>query len=176
MILGLSEFAFTVLHTVISLVALVAGGVVVSGMIRAKRLPGWTALFLAATALTSITGFMFPIKSFTPALAFGVVSLLVLAAALLGLYAFHASGRWRFVYVIGALVALYLNAFVVVVQAFQKIAFLHRLAPTGSEPPFQAAQFVLLVLFVLAGVVAVRRFHPDFAAAQDARQFARLRR
>jgi len=117
-------------------------------MLGAQRMPGWTALFLATTVLTSVTGFMFPATTVTPAAIFGAISLAVLAVALLALYVFQANGAWRWIYVVTALFALYLNVFVLVVQAFQKIAFLHPLAPNGSEPPFLVAQTILLLTFL----------------------------
>jgi hypothetical protein len=160
MILGMSVSAFTILHVVISLVGVAAGLVALVGMFSSNRLGRWTALFLAATVLTSVTGFLFPISSFTPALAVGALSLMVLAAALLGLYVFHLGGTWRAIYVAGAVVALYFNVFVLVVQAFQKLPFLQPLAPTQSEPPFVVTQVAVLVIFAVLGLFAVKRFHP----------------
>ncbi len=148
MILGLSIAAFTKLHVAISLIAIVSGLVVVYGMLDARRMPAWTVLFLATTVLTSVTGFMFPATTVTPAAIFGVISLVVLAIALLALYAFHANGAWRWIDVVTAVLALYLNVFVLVVQAFQKIAVLHPLAPNGTEPPFLVAQAIVLGTFL----------------------------
>ncbi|HXE88270.1 MAG TPA: hypothetical protein VN524_15890 [Hyphomicrobiaceae bacterium] len=160
MTLGLSLSAFTTLHVVISLIGIASGFVVLYGMLGSQRLPGWTALFLATTILTSVTGFMFPINGVTPGLVVGAISLVLLGLALLGLYVFRLAGPWRWVYVFTALAALYFNVFVGVVQAFQKLAFLQPLAPTQSEPPFALAQGAVLVLFLVLGFVAVRRFHP----------------
>ena len=129
-------------------------------MLGAQRMPGWTALFLATTVLTSVTGFMFPATTLTPAAIFGIISLAVLAVALLALYVFHADGAWRWIYVVTALSAFYLNAFVLVVQAFQKVSILHPLAPNGTEPPFLVAQTIVLWL----GFGAVRKFHPEAMA------------
>jgi hypothetical protein len=165
MILGLSIAAFTKLHVAISLIGIVSGLVVLYGMLGAQRMPGWTALFLATTVLTSVTGFMFPAIAITPAAIFGAISLVVLAVALLALYVFHADGAWRWIYVVTALLALYLNVFVLVVQAFQKIAVLHPLAPNGSEPPFLVAQTIVLLTFLWLGFGAVRKFHPEALAA-----------
>jgi hypothetical protein len=123
-------------------------------------LDGWTALFLATTVLTSVTGFFFPSDQLKPSHAVGIISLVVLAAALLGLYAYRLAGPWRWIHVAGAVVALYLNVFVGVVQAFQKIPLLTPLAPTQSEPPFLVAQVVVLAIFVALGVLTVRSFHP----------------
>lgn len=160
MTLGLSIDTFTQLHVIISLVGIATGVVAVLGMVRGHRMAGWTGVFLATTVLTSVTGFMFPSNTFGPAHVVGVISLAVLLPALLGLYVFRLAGAWRWIYVIGAVTALYLNVFVGVVQAFQKIFVLAALAPNQSEPPFQIAQFVVLVLFVVLGVLAVRRFRP----------------
>jgi hypothetical protein len=174
--LGLSLLAFTTLHVVISLIGIAAGFVVLYGLLNSQRLEAWTAVFLATTILTSVTGFMFPIDGLTPGLVIGAISLIVLALALVALYAFRLAGPWRWVYVVTALLALYLNVFVGVVQAFQKLAFLQPLAPTQSEPPFAVAQLALLALFLALGFLAVRRFHPEGAApAQRRRQTGRGR-
>jgi hypothetical protein len=163
MILGMSVGAFTTLHVIISLVAILSGLVVVFAMLGNRRLDGWTAFFLATTILTSVTGFFFHSKSFGPPHIIGVVSLVILAISLLALYGRHLMGVWRPVYVITAVVALYLNCFVGVVQSFQKVAFLHPLAPTGAEPPFLVAQGATLLLFVVLGFLAARFYHPTRA-------------
>lgn len=160
MILGLSTATFVIVHVLISLIAIAAGAVVVIGMLRADRLGGWTALFLAFTLLTSLTGFLFPIGGFTPALGTGLVSTVILLVALWALYGGHLAGAWRWIYVVCAVAALYLNVLVLIVQAFQKVPALNELAPSGSEPPFLVAQTAALVVFVLAGLFAVRRFYP----------------
>jgi hypothetical protein len=153
--------AFTTLHVIISLIALAAGFVVMFGMVAGRRLPGWTAAFLATIVLTSVTGFMFPLTVIGPPHIFGAVSLVVLAFAIYALYARRLAGQWRPVYVSGALLAHYLNSVVTVVQAFGKIGVLHQLAPTQTEAPFLLAQTLLLLLFVAAGWLALRRFHPE---------------
>lgn len=160
MILGLSLHAFTVFHVIISLLAITSGIVVVVGMLGGQRPPGWTAFFLATTILTSVTGFLFPITGFTPALGTGIVSMVLLALALVALYHKRLDGRWRGIYVVCATAALYLNVLVLIVQSFQKLPALRPLAPTQSEPPFLAAQGVALLVFVILGIVAVRRFRP----------------
>jgi|SRR5690349_16192137 len=160
MIAGLSIENFTILHVAITLVAIVSGLVVLVGMLRAGRLPGWTALFLATTILTSVTGFMFPINGLTPGIVVGLISIVILAIALMALYLKNLSGAWRWIYVVTALTALYLNVFVLIVQSFQKLPVLQKLAPTQSEPPFQIAQGVALVAFIILGTLAVRRFRP----------------
>ena len=120
-----------------------------------------TALFLVTTVMTSVTGFLYPIATLLPSHIVGIISLAVLAAAIAGLYAFRLGGSWRWVYVVGAVASLYLNVFVGVVQGFQKLSFLQPLAPTQSEPPFIIAQTAVLLIFVVLGFLAVRRFHPD---------------
>jgi hypothetical protein len=165
MIFGLSIPTFTLLHVIISLIGIASGLIVLFGMFGSHRLPGWTALFLLTTVLTSVTGFLFPATTLTPGGIFGIISLVVLLAALIALYVFHLGGAWRWVYVGGAVIALYLNIFVLIVQSFQKIPFLHPLAPTGSEPPFLAAEGALLVIFVVLGIVALLKFHPERHAA-----------
>ena len=159
MILGMSVAAFTLLHVVISLVGIVAGAFALRGMIENKPLDFWAPLFLATTVLTSVTGFLFHFTSFGPPEIVGAISLVILAIALVALYPSHLAGVWRPVYVVTAVLAFYLNVFVLVVQGFQKVGFLHALAPTGSEPPFLVAQAVVLVAFVALGYLAVRRFH-----------------
>ncbi|MGB7659016.1 MAG: hypothetical protein WBM12_07390 [Pseudolabrys sp.] len=160
MIAGLSIENFTILHVAISLIGIVSGLIVLFGMLRARRLPGWTALFLATTVLTSVTGFMFPINGLTPAIVVGVISIVILAIALMALYVKHLSGAWRWVYVTTALAALYFNVFVLIVQSFQKVPALQKLAPTQSEPPFSVTQGVVLVAFLVLGTMAARRFRP----------------
>ena len=160
MIFGLSLSGFTTLHVILSLIGIVAGVVVAFGMLGARRLPGWTALFLLTTVLTSVTGFMFPFTRLLPSHVFGIISLIALAVAVLAYYVFHLEGLWRWLYILSAMLALYLNAFVGVVQAFQKLAFLAPLAPTQSELPFVVAQLALLVLCLALGGLALRSFHP----------------
>jgi hypothetical protein len=167
MILGVSASTFTLLHVVISLIAIATGLVVAAGLILRRLVPGWTGVFLATTVLTSVTGFFFPGK-FGPPQAVGVISLILLAMAIYALYARQLTGRWRPVFVISAVVSLYFNVFVAVIQTFQKVAPFHALAPTQTEPPFAVAQGTVLLAFVIAGVVAVKRFRPaasGFAAA-----------
>ncbi len=160
MILGMSLQTFTVLHVIISLIAIVAGVVVLIDMLGSKRRAGWTGLFLLMTILTSVTGFMFPISGFTPALGVGVISLLVLLIALVALYGKHLNGSWRWIYVAAALTALWFNVFVLIAQAFMKVPLLHPLAPNGNEPPFLIVQTVALVIFVVLGLIAAFKFRP----------------
>jgi hypothetical protein len=165
MIWGMSAGTFTLVHVVISLIGIFSGFVVVSGLLRSNRSAGWTAVFLVTTILTSVTGFGFPFDHFLPSHWVGVISLVVLAVALLALYAFHLSGPWRWIYVVTAMLALYLNVFVAVVQSFLKVSFLKPLAPTQSEPPFLVAQVVVMVIFIALGVIAAKRFHPSASAS-----------
>jgi hypothetical protein len=160
MILGMSVGAFTLLHVVITLIAIGSGLIVVGGMFASHKLPGTTALFLFTTALTSVTGFLFPIHGFTPALGVGIVACLVLALALFALYKRRLVGAWRPIYVITAIVSLYLNVFVLVAQSFMKVSGLNTLAPTQSEPPFAITQGVVLVIFIIIALIAVVRFRP----------------
>jgi hypothetical protein len=165
MIWGMSAGTFTLVHVVISLIGIFSGFVVVSGLLRSNRSAGWTAVFLVTTILTSVTGFGFPFDHFLPSHWVGVISLVVLAVALLALYAFHLSGPWRWIYVVTAMLALYLNVFVAVVQSFLKVSFVKPLAPTQSEPPFLVAQVVVMVIFIALGVIAAKRFHPSASAS-----------
>jgi hypothetical protein len=158
---------FTTVHVVISLIAIAAGVVVMFGMLGSHRMPGWTAIFLLMTILTSVTGFMFPISGFTPALAVGVISIILLAVALLALYVKRLAGAWRWIYVVTAITSLWFNVFVLIVQSFQKVSLLNPLAPQVgppfSEPTnthFVIAQSVALLLFVVLGIVAAIRFRP----------------
>jgi hypothetical protein len=161
MVLGLSIGAFTLLHVVITLVAIGSGLIVVGGMFASSRLPGTTALFLFTTVLTSVTGFLFPIHGFTPALGVGIVSCVLLAIALFAYYGKRLTGAWRWIYAVTAIVSLYLNVFVLVIQSFIKVAALNALAPTQSnEPAFVVAQVLVLALFVLMGIVATVKFRP----------------
>jgi len=158
MILGLSTFTFS--HVLISLVAILSGLVVLFGMIRSERMVGATAIFLAFTLATSVTGFFFPFRGLTPAIVLGIVSLVVLVPVLLARYAFHLGGPWCAVYAAGAAALLYFNCFVLVVQLFLKVPALHALAPNGSEPPFAIAQGALLLFFAVTGFLAVMRLRP----------------
>lgn len=160
MILGMSLPAFTQLHVIISLVGIVSGLIVTWGMLSAARLPVPTAIFIATTWLTSITGFMFPLTKIGPPHVVGVISLVALVFATYALYARRLAGRWRATYVVTAVLALYLNAFVGVVQLFLKQAFFTALAPTGTEPPFAIVQGLTLLAFVVLGIAAFRRFRP----------------
>ncbi len=165
MILGMSISAFTTLHTLISLLAIALGLVWVADLLRGRQSALVAGLFLLTTILTSVTGFMFPASAVTPAHIVGGISLVALAAAVVALYAFGLRGIWRPVYIVTAVLALYLNVFVGVVQAFQKIGPLHTLAPTQSEAPFAVAQTIVLVLAIVIGWLAVRRFRGGAALA-----------
>jgi len=152
---------FTAVHTLISLVAIVAGCVVMSGLIRSKRRDAWTAVFLGTAAATTVTGFFFPFHGPTPAIILGVISLVPLTFAFLGRYRHRLAGAWRWIYVVSACVVLYFSVFVLVVQSFQKVPGLHALTPTESEPPFKVTQLTVLILFVVLTVVSTRNFHVE---------------
>jgi len=130
------------------------------GMLGSRRLEGWTALFLATTVLTSVTGFLFPFERLLPSHIVGIISLVVLAIALPALYLYRLERSWRWIYIGGAVTALYLNVFVGVVQAFLKVPFLNALAPTQESPPFVITQTIVLAIFIALGIFAVRSFHP----------------
>jgi hypothetical protein len=164
MVLGMPLATFTFLHVLISLVGIASGLIVLERLLRNRTLGVSNVVFLVATILTSVTGFLFPFKTFgSPAHIIGTISLLILAIALFALYAGNLVGPWRWIYVSTAMVALYLNVFVAVVQSFAKIGRLHALAPTGSEPPFVITQVIALVLFIVLGIVALMRFRPPTA-------------
>lgn len=161
MILGMSIATFTLVHTVLSLIGICAGLVVLFGMFGSNRLPTWTAVFLATTVLTCVTGFFFPRDQILPSHIVGIITLVVLAIAIVALYVYRLAGAWRWIYVASAILSLYLNVFVAVVQSFLKVPFLNALAPTQAEPPFAIAHGIVLVLFIVLGIVAVRSFRPE---------------
>jgi hypothetical protein len=163
MILGMTTLTFV--HVVLSLIGILSGFVVVFGLFASKRFDGWTAVFLASTVLTSVTGFFFPFHRLLPSHILGILSLIALAIAIPSRYSFHLAGAWRRTYVVTAVIAFYFNFFVLVVQLFQKVPALKALAPTQSEPPFVVAQVGALALFVVFGVVATMRFHTEPAVA-----------
>ncbi len=158
MVLGMSLPTFTFLHVAVSLIAICAGFIVVFGMLSGKQFPRWTALFLVTTVLTSLSGFLFPFKGFTPAIGVGIFSLIVLLVAMLARYGGRLESAWRGTYVITAILALYFNFFVLIVQSFEKVPVLKALAPTQTEPPFKIAQLAALLLFVLLTTLAYRKF------------------
>jgi hypothetical protein len=148
----------------ISLVAIFTGLVVVFGMLAPDRLDGWTKWFLVTAVATTITGFFFPFHGFTPAIGLGIISLPFLALTIFARYPKHLAGPWRWIYVIGAVICLYFNLFVLVVQSFEKIPALHAMAPTQTEPPFKFTQLVFLLVSVLVAIVAAIRFRPESVA------------
>jgi hypothetical protein len=158
MMLGMTLQTFTIVHTAISLIGIVSGLVVAYGLITGKPLEKWTALFLLTTVLTSVTGFMFPFEHLLPSHKVGAISLVVLAVALLARYSFHLAGGWRRTFVLTAMLALYLNVFVLAVQLFLKVPAMHALAPTGKEPPFLIVQVVVLAIFIGLTIAAVKGF------------------
>lgn len=160
MILGMSVEAFTTLHVIISLLAIASGLVVLIAMAGARHLAAITGFFLLTTILTSVTGFFFHSKAIGPPHIFGVISLVALTVSLVALYARKLAGAWRPAYIVTAVLSLYLNFVVLVVQSFQKIPALNALAPKGSEPPFLAAQGATLVLIGYLAFLAMRRYRP----------------
>ncbi len=164
MILGMTTSTFTLLHVLISLTGIGSGFIVVYGLLTGKRLDGWTAIFLATTVLTSLTGFLFPVEHLLPSHVVGVISLVVLAVAILARYTLHLAHAWRWIYVVCAVLALYLNSFVAVVQSFLKVPALKALAPTQKEPPFLIAQLIVMALFIVLGTFGVKKFHVERVA------------
>ena len=165
MILGMSLSTFVTVHVIISLIAIVSGLVVMFGLLTSKSMPGLTAIFLLFTILTSATGFLIPpllSEKLLPSHMVGALSLVLLAIACIALYGMKLSGAWRWIYAVTALLSLYLNIFVLVIQGFLKVPALHALAP--GEPPggpvFAVVQLIVLVFFVIVIIGAVRRFRP----------------
>src|SRR5437667_4917832 len=151
---------YTIIHTVISLIAIFTGIAVLFGMLAGKRLDSWTKWFLITAVATTITGFFFPFHGFTPAIGLGIISLPFLAITIFARYSKHLAGTWRWIYVIGAVICLYFNLFVAVVQAFEKVPALHALAPTQTESPFKLTQVIVLLVSALLAIIAAIRFHP----------------
>jgi hypothetical protein len=156
MVLGMTTF--TAIHVLLSLIGIVSGLVVLFGLITANAMSSWTLLFLVTTLATSVTGFFFPPHGFTPAIGVGILSIFILLVVILARYRFHQSSAWRWVYVVGTVVALYFNSFVLAVPAFLKVPELHLLAPTGSEPPFVLAQALVLVFYLVTLALAAKGF------------------
>jgi hypothetical protein len=166
MVFGVSLETYTLIHVIISLIGIVSGLIVLFGMFGNKRLDGLTAIFLITTVLTSVTGFGFPFKGVTPGIILGSLSIVVLALCIPARYTFHMSGKWRSIYAITAVIALYFNCFVLVAQTFQK-KILHTTQPP-SGPHFAGTQGIVLALFTVLGYMAVKKFRPDNAAAARA--------
>jgi len=164
MILGMTTSTFTLLHVLISLAGIGSGFIVVYGLLTGRRLDGWTAIFLTTTVLTSLTGFLFPVEHLLPSHVVGIISLIVLAVAILARYALHLAQAWRWIYVVCAVLALYLNSFVAVVQSFLKVPALKALAPTQKESPFLIAQLIVMALFIVLGTFGVKKFHVERVA------------
>jgi hypothetical protein len=163
MVFGVSLATYTFVHVVLSLAGIVSGFVVLFGLIGGRRLDRWTAFFLATTIATSVTGYGFPVEHLLPSHVVGAISLVALAVAVVARYVFRMTGGWRRTYVVAAAVSLYLNVFVLVVQAFLKVPTLNALAPTQNEPPFAIAQGITLVAFAVLGYRAARGFRADAA-------------
>ena len=165
MVLGLSLSTYTIIHVIISLIGIVAGIIVMFGLLGSNRMPGLTAIFLLFTILTSATGFLIPpllTETLLPSHMIGILSLVLLAIACIALYGMKLSGAWRWIYVVTAMVSLYFNVFVLVIQSFLKVPALHALAPSvpPSEPPFAVVQGIVLLFFIIVIVGAVRRYRP----------------
>src|SRR5437899_228003 len=152
---------YTVIHALISLIAIFTGLIVLFGMIGGKRLDGWTKWFLITAVLTTATGFFFPFHGVTPAIILGIITVPVLATTIYARYSRRLAGNWRWIYVVGAVMTLYFNLFVLVVQAFEKIPALHAMAPTQTEPPFKLTQLIVLLVSALLAIAATIRFRPE---------------
>jgi hypothetical protein len=151
----------TLFHTVISIVAIAAGLVVVGGLIAGVRIDGWTGIFLVTTAVTSITGFFFPFGKLLASHWIGIISLVILPFVIAARYWKQLRGGWRGIYVVGTVLVLYLNFFILLVQLFRRIPALLVAAPKQTEPPFVLTQLLVLALFAWLGVAAFRRFRPQ---------------
>ena len=156
--------AYTLVHVLISLVGIASGFVVVYGLLTSRRLNRWTALFLATTVATSVTGFGFPFVHLLPSHIVSIISLVVLAITIPARYTFRLAGARRWIYVVGAVLAFYFNFFVLLVQLFKKVPALEAIAPTQTEPPFAIAQVAALVMFIVFGVAGTIKFHPESRA------------
>ena len=164
MVLGMSLATYTTVHVIISLIGIASGFIVLFGLLRGTLFTRWNSLFLITTVLTSVTGFGFPYIKVTPGIILGVLSLIALAIAIFALYVRHLNRVWRRTYAITAMIALYFNVFVLVVQLFEKVPAIHALAPTQTEMPFKIAQLLLLVLFaIFISAAAARKFRPALA-------------
>jgi uncharacterized protein YggT (Ycf19 family) len=152
MIFGMTIVTFV--HVLLSLIGIFAGLVVMFGLLASKPRKGWTAVFIWTTVATSVTGFLFPFHRFLPSHAIGIISLLVLAVAIYALYGRHLAGAWRRIYAVMAMLALYLNVFILIVQLFMKVPALRALAPTQTEGPFKLTQLVVLTAFVVLTILA----------------------
>ena len=152
---------YAIIHTVISLIAVFTGFVVVFALLADNRVDGWTKWFLITAVLTTVTGFFFPFRGFTPAIGLGIISLPFLAVTIFARYRKNLAGAWRWIYVVGAVICLYFNLFVLVVQSFEKIPALHALAPTQTESPFKLTQVIVLAISALLCIFALIRFRPE---------------
>lgn len=163
MVLGMTLTAYTILHVILSVIGIATGLVVVGGLLAGSRLPVTTSIFLITTLATTLGGFLFPFNGFTPAIGVGIVSTIVLLITIAARYVYRLQGSWRWIYVGGVVLSLYLNSFVLVVQSFLKVPDLNIYAPTGSEPPFAITQGIVLAVFIVLGVLSVVRFRPAVA-------------
>ena len=150
----------TDVHVAISLVAILSGLIVLFGLLTGRRFDHWTSFFLVTTIATSVTGFFFPFHGITPGIMGGIISLVVLAIAIFARYPRKLAGAWRWLYVMTATIALYLNLFALIAQLFQNIPAMKALAPTQSDPPFLVAQLLALIVFVVLGILAASKFRP----------------
>ncbi len=158
MILGMSLSTFTAVHVLLSLAGIGSGLLVVYGLLLGRRFDGATAIFLVTTVLTSLTGFLFPFERVLPSHVLGILSLAALVVAMMARYARYLAGAWRPTYVVCAVAALYFNVFVLVAQIFLKVPAAHALAPTQKEAPFAVVQLIVMAIFIVLGIFAVKNF------------------
>lgn len=158
MILGMSTHAFTLFHVILSLAGIGSGFIAILSLVRNRLLPGWTAFFLITTALTSITGFLFPFHGVTPGIVLGILSMIVLLLAVIALYVGKLGGAWRGIYVGTAVLALYFNVFVLFAQLFAKVPLLKAMAPTQSSRAFGVTQLVVLAAFIVLTIKSIKGF------------------
>jgi len=165
MVFGMSLWTYTVIHVLISFAGIGSGLAVAMGLISGKPLNKLTVFFLVTTVLTSLTGFGFPFTHLLPSHIVGIISLVCLAVAIAARYVLHMAGVWRSIYVVTAMISLYLNVFVLIVQSFEKVPALKALAPTQKEPPFLVAQLTVMAIFIVISILAVKKFrHTQLAA------------
>jgi hypothetical protein len=159
MILGLSTATFIQIHVALSLVAIGTGLIVAFGMLTARRLPVATAVFLSSTALTCLTGFLFPYHGMTPGIEIGLLSMVILLLAVVARYRRGMAGAWRHTYIVSTMIALYLNVLILVIQIFAHLTPLTARTPKQFGILFKLTELAVLVAFVVATHFALKRFH-----------------
>jgi hypothetical protein len=144
---------YTIVHRLISLIAIFTGLIVLFGMLGGKRLDCWTKWFLITTVATSSGIFLSVSWIHAGDWRRGHVVDRIGDCDLRTLLA-RSRGALAWIYVVTAVIALCFNVFVLIVQSFEKVPALHVLAPTQTEPPFKITQLAVLALFVVLGIAA----------------------